>query len=235
MKIVKNLVIAAIMILLVVVFYLYWVSVHAKPADAFSFPQENICICHNVKHNPVTVCANRNSILEGHGRHLRDGKDTWGECEVPEVTDQCSNIEGVQETVPQGMEQEKTEDGLICSPVPVPTPKVLCEDSTALNFQSEGTCRFPGPASAPQAPACEAPVWAPTLNFDGKEFSWTTVKDGVHTYWLRYGPAKDDLRYEVVVSGEKFLPNVDWKGQIWASVAGYDNGCTGPFSQIVDP
>lgn len=55
----------------------------------------------------------------------------------PCIEDQCANLEGVQETVPEGMEQEKTEEGLMCTPTPVPTPTPQNHD---------------GPVGAPQCP-----------------------------------------------------------------------------------
>lgn len=47
-----------------------------------------ICICHNVLHNPETICVDDSSALEsgGHYNHLDAGTDTWGACSTPTVT-----------------------------------------------------------------------------------------------------------------------------------------------------
>lgn len=144
-----------------------------------------------------------------HGKPVTDKE----KCEVKLPAcpvDVCPNLDGIQETLPGGM----MFSGASCVP--------FVQDHS-------------GPVAAPQGPSCEAPKWAPTLTFDGKEFHWTTVKDGLHTYWMDYGPTKDKLPYSVVVNGESFRPKVEWKGQTWARVAGDDQGCVGPFSLVVDP
>lgn len=131
-----------------------------------------------------------------------------------------------------------------------PEPGV-CKDEAALNYKEEGECEYPNPtppseptpeperpffpAGAPQPPSCVSPTWAPTLTFNGTEFVWTEVKDGVNTYWMDYGPTADNLVYSVLVEGESFLPEVEWNGHIWARVAASDQGCLGPFSLTVDP
>lgn len=155
---------------------------------------------------------------------------TWSRGACPEPEETCED-----ETATNFGKEGECEYETLPSVIPSPVPPVLCEDQTALNYKSAGDCRYVSAASAPQAPACEHPIYAPTLSFNGKEFGWTTVKDNLHTYWMNYGPTKDSLPYSVIVQGENFKPNVEWKGQIWAQVAGYDNGCLGPFSLTVDP
>jgi cell division septation protein DedD len=94
---------------------------------------------------------------------------------------------------------------------------------------------------APEGPKCDAPTWAPTLTYHGRDvngdptFQWTTVKDGLHTYVLWYGPAENQLLWNTIVTGESVTLHHTPTGNIWAKVAGYDQGCTGPFSLTVDP
>lgn len=59
---------------------------------------ERVCFCHNVNNNPHTICTDEQGEINGHTTHVNNGSDTQGECSA--VVDQCSNIEGVQETIP---------------------------------------------------------------------------------------------------------------------------------------
>lgn len=86
-----------------------------------------------------------------------------------------------------------------------------------------------------------APTWAPTVTFTGRvdadtvTFSWTKVADNVNQYVVWYGTSQDNLPWNTIVSGESVELNEVPNTHIWAKVAGYDQGCTGPFSLVVDP
>jgi hypothetical protein len=49
------------------------------PAQAA--PQK-VCFCHNVLHNPVTICTADQGLIQGHLGHVRNGEDTLGACLV---------------------------------------------------------------------------------------------------------------------------------------------------------
>jgi len=160
-------------------------------------------------------------------------------CKAPIVEcpkDVCKNLEGNQEETPEGYINE---DGFCYMPE---KPK-LCEDTNALNYQSEGDCRYPGASEAPKGPACEAPVWAPTITKVGRVDSdtiyatWTTVKENLHKYLVWYGLSKDNLTWNTIVDGERAdISGKELVGKhVWIKVAGYDQGCTGPYSITTDP
>ncbi len=42
-------------------------------------PGGEVCVCHNIQHNPRTLCF-QHGLPSGHKRHVRNGKDTCGPC-----------------------------------------------------------------------------------------------------------------------------------------------------------
>ncbi len=121
-----------------------------------------------------------------------------------------------------------------------PTDEVCTKPDSEPQSQTEPRSEQLTSAGAPDGPRCEAPTWAPTLTYVGREngdpkFQWTMVKDGLHTYVMWYGPSKDQLLWNTIVTGESITLHFVPKGTIWAKVAGYDQGCLGPFSILVDP
>lgn len=180
-------IIATIFLVFVVVRYF-----NAKPAEA---TRNRVCFCHNVQNNPHTICTSKKGKIEGHSRHVKNGRDYNGECRVePTVT-------------------------------PTPTEPITITKGFS-------------PAGAPPLPECEAPVYRPTVTYlgqDGNTFSyeWTEVKDGLHTYWINYGATADNLPHSIVVQGESVSITMN-EDTNWIEVAGYDNGCLGPFSEITN-
>ena len=47
---------------------------------------EETCFCHNVNHNPHTICTDDQGWINGHLGHVNNGTDTLGECVAPTVT-----------------------------------------------------------------------------------------------------------------------------------------------------
>lgn len=41
---------------------------------------EEVCFCHNIPHNPHTICTDVNGLINGHTAHVGTGFDTLGEC-----------------------------------------------------------------------------------------------------------------------------------------------------------
>ena len=114
---------------------------------------------------------------------------------------------------------------------PTATPEETPYSASSQNGLSE--------AGAPELPQCQAPMFAPTVNYLGHDgdtfsYSWTQVEDGLHQYWINWGPTKDNLPYSEVVSGEETTITMYGVHTNWIEVAGYSNGCLGPFSLITN-
>lgn len=99
----------------------------------------------------------------------------------------------------------------------------------------------PDGATAPTLPLCAAlPSWAPTVTYLGKvgntfSYTWTTVKDGLHDYWVDWGFTPTSLRYSMVVHEEKVSITMFGGNSNWMKVAGYiEPGCFGPFSLVTN-
>jgi hypothetical protein len=94
------------------------------------------------------------------------------------------------------------------------------------------------PAGPPPLPECTSPIYAPTVTYLGQEghtftYRWTTVRDGLHTYWVNYGSSPDNLPFSVVVQGEEFSITQEADTN-WIQVAGYDQGCIGAYSLVTN-
>src|SRR5262245_19112543 len=50
---------------------------------------ETVCFCHNVNHDPHTICTNDQGHIKGHTKHVNNGEDTLGECQNCEEGDVC--------------------------------------------------------------------------------------------------------------------------------------------------
>ena len=100
--------------------------------------ENKIIICHYPPDNPDarhTIEISKSALEE----HLAHG-DTIGPCEdepepEPEPEDVCPNIEGVQETIPEGMIQDNEGNCM----EPEPGAILGCTDETATNYNSEAT------------------------------------------------------------------------------------------------
>lgn len=119
-----------------------------------------------------------------------------------------------------------------CEPEITPTPQ---PEPTPVETITRG---FSTP-EAPKPPSCESPKYAPTVTYLGESggvfsYEWTEVDPNVNTYWINYGATADNLDQSVVVEGEYIDINMFGGSSNWMEVAGYDNGCTGPFSAITN-
>lgn len=138
-------------------------------------------------------------------------------------------------STPNPCDDEKGCDNSTPAPTPEPTVEPTPVDNTDHSIQLGG---------APQGPACEKPLYAPTPTYLGEthdkdgnavfSYSWTTVKDGLHSYWIEYGATKNSLPYSVVVNGESVSLTMFGASSNWMRVAGYDQGCIGSFSAVVN-
>ena len=186
----------------------------------------------------------------------------WSDCEANKEEEDCGVVGGTTQRhrtrvcllVPGGggnqcafgttdTQYQYDECGVELPACVVPEPPKLCEDKTSLNYGDTGDCRYSGASSALVGPSCEAPTWAPTITEVGRVDSdtifveYTPVRDDINTYLVWYGLSQDNLLWNVITEGER----VEISGQelvgrhVWVKVAGYDEGCTGNFSLVVDP
>ena len=199
-------------------------------AECQVVPQEDVCgepkydFCQENYGCEFQYVYNENG--EWNGEYEWVCEDTCQE----EPRDVCSNLEGIQEEVPQGYHQNDGEC-LLDEPELTPPPEIPTE-IVQLELTSAG---------APQGPTCLVPTWAPTVTDVGRIDSdtifarWTEVAEWVNHYVIWYGVTQNNLSWNTIVEGEYVELNEVPNTHIWLKVAGYDNGCTGPFSIVTDP
>lgn len=68
--------------LLIALFSIVTLPVYAQAPD-----NEEVCFCHNINNNPITVCTSTEGLINGHMGHVENGSDTLGICaeDVPVV------------------------------------------------------------------------------------------------------------------------------------------------------
>lgn len=52
-----------------------------RVAEATREQHIEVCFCHNVNHNPHTICTDDDGKINGHNNHVNNGEDYLGECE----------------------------------------------------------------------------------------------------------------------------------------------------------
>lgn len=60
----------------------------ASSALAAPAAQQEVCYCHNVNNNPVTICTNESGKKQGHDGHVNNGTDTIGACREEDPTEE---------------------------------------------------------------------------------------------------------------------------------------------------
>ena len=70
------------------------------------FANENggdYCFCHNVNHHPEELCFKDSSDDFGHAKHVDDGKDSFGRCDVtPPSVPEFGLVTGVMTLLTSG-------------------------------------------------------------------------------------------------------------------------------------
>lgn len=120
-----------------------WVIAFAFRGFGRAIAKEEVCICHNVEHNPVTVCSDDDSYKEGHEKHLEKGKDSYGRCVEPTSTPTPTNTPTPTPTAGDVCEED-------CQPQPTETPGITPEPKKTGNPGNPPT--FAG--SSTNAPQC---------------------------------------------------------------------------------
>lgn len=102
------------------------------------------------------------------------------------VKDQCDNLEGVQEVVPDGYSQEKTEQGWVCEPSRTPTPEQPGNPPTFAGSSTEAP-------SCPNGNTTKVVANGHVIRGVNGDFSkaivnaFLTEGDRVHVYWRIVG------------------------------------------------
>lgn len=132
-------------------------------------PNNNqVCFCHNVNHNPHTICTSNQGLIQGHLRHTRNGEDTIGQCSVPSSTPTPTMT-------------------LTPTPTSTPIPSITPTITTSVTPQPSSTPTVtptPDPKStltstpAPQVHAVQTKAEAPQCN----ESETTKVAANFHVY-----------------------------------------------------
>lgn len=78
------------------------------------------CFCHNVLHNPHTICTSNQGLISGHMAHVQSGFDSLGICPTPTPTGSPSGSPSPTPT-PTGSPSS--------SPSPTPSP-ISCRNIT---------------------------------------------------------------------------------------------------------
>ena len=55
---------------------------------------DNVCFCHNLTNNPITICTDNEGLINGHQGHVDNGTDSLGECPVPPQVPEFGLITG---------------------------------------------------------------------------------------------------------------------------------------------
>lgn len=57
-----------------------------------SYAQPNeVCFCHNLVNNPITICTSNAGLINGHQGHVVNGTDSLGQCPGPTATNTPTN------------------------------------------------------------------------------------------------------------------------------------------------
>lgn len=166
------------------------------------------------------------------------------EIELPacEPEDQCENIEGLQEVVPEGYYQEKDEEGLVCFPEEQPTPTPTPTETPAP--QPEQPKSEPAPAGAPVCtdgkPGGVANIFVDQGKpNDGKlEVRWLPEEPKGNKAHIRYSEVDGDWRYALLNTdndGVESIGELQNGVHYWFQVAQVNGCAVGDYSRSFDP
>ena len=223
---------------------------------------QTVCFCHNLAHNPHTICTNNEGLINGHMAHVESGFDSLGECTVPTPTpsptpkDVCSNLDGVQTEIPQGyhnVDGECVPNGCEwdceLTPTPTITPTVTPTPTETPCTENCGVGNVPdnphtNTTNPPAVVTCNIPFTAPVLvgyqnNGRGSViFNWLESAQGIEKFSIVYGYSPDKLVYgaDNLSADQRSITinGLDSGKSVWAQVYGWVNGCA-EVSNLYDP
>ena len=117
-----------------------------------------VCFCHNLEHNPITICTDNEGLINGHMGHVEEEKDSLGQCIVPTPTEVAT---------PSGTLAPTQVPEITATPTPVEPTSTPRVEPTGLP-----EVPFPQPCNgcniAPQIPAEESKGLLGHPNMGGK-------------------------------------------------------------------
>src|SRR3989338_7797190 len=143
----------------VLIFFSLTLVAFAYVSRSFAQQNNNVCFCHNLTHNPVTICTSNQGLINGHLQHVADGTDSLGECSNPTNTPTPTNTP-IPSSTPTN------------TPTPTnrPTP-TMTPTSTPINNPPATNTPTPSPTPTrkptPTPPACYLPAPANSSNSTG--------------------------------------------------------------------
>ncbi len=99
---------------------------------ATSGGHEEVCFCHNVEHNPHTICTDKEGLINGHMAHVESGFDALNEC-PPEIEETPLPTESPVASESPSVEPSESPD------VVVPSDAPKTDDDDGYNPYLEGS------------------------------------------------------------------------------------------------
>lgn len=181
------------------------------PVDAHQgpYPHETVCFCHNVEHNPHTICTNVQGLINGHMAHVQTGFDTLGQCTQSSGASGPTGSTGASgstgetgptgatgETGPKGCEED--EDCNEITPTPLVTPEAGPSGNPDVSVYqpncTDGYCPAVCNGVYPDKPILQG---FKVINDTTDEYSWWGSVGGVDKYAIVYGYKPDELVYGI--------------------------------------
>lgn len=239
-SIVKAFITAIITIIGLLILVFVVTQVHAKT---------EVCFCHNVNHNPHTICTDNQGKINGHNSHVNNGEDTAGACVAPTATPTPTVI--VEEptatptpiivvdepTVTPTPEVDEVTPTPTQQPRVTPTPEEKVQVSSSREESVSSSTGTPscGDLSVPEVPQ----AW---LQPDAEGNGVLIPRWGTNQYGkvdIRWSPDTSDMnRYSLLNTnnnGVEEIGALDNGTHYWFQVR-FRNGCqTGEWSNMVDP
>lgn len=206
--------------------------------------KEQVCFCHNVNHNPHTICTDNQGQINGHMGHVNNGEDTLGSCALPTVTPTVT----LTATPTPTTEPECEEECVTETPTPTPTeePRVTPTETPAPTETPKE--EHGAPLSAPTFASCSElpPTMVQDKWYSDYKVAGNTAELTVH--WglnseypkvnIAYGENINEWRYAVLGvdnNGSYTIGSLKPNQSYWFQVA-YVRGCAvGPYSAPFDP
>lgn len=199
---------------------------------------QQVCFCHNVNHNPHTICTSNQGQINGHLSHVNNGEDNLGPCIPPSIsptpTKDLDENDPTPTLIPTIIEEEPVPTQSV---TPTPTIQISSPVNEQLVFY-DGTARDSAPSCDAEKPGDIA--WAtyiPTDEKGAQEIRWTlpTNADKVN---IRYSEVDGDWRYGAIGlpnTGNYIVRGLKSGQSYYYQIAGL-NGCRGGnWSQSFDP
>jgi len=206
----------------------------------YVFANRRVCFCHNLPHNPHTICTSNQGLINGHTAHVAIGFDSLGSCQnitptnEPIVTPtENPNPTPTDEVTPTPTEKQGCRED--CEITPTPEKK---QEGLTANFSSnfsQGGIPICADISVNEVPE----VW---LENDPESNGILVARWGTNQYNktdIRYSNDTDNMdRYSLLNTendGREEIGQLDNNQHYFFQVR-FRNGCSvGNWSLAVDP